>query len=66
VLVVVASKFLLVSGRVEEGHVSSFLEMVDRVLLSLFICLLVVCLESRGSILEVRWEHSLRAIDHEE
>ena len=37
VLVVVASKFLLVSGRVEEGHVSSFLELVDRIFLSLLI-----------------------------
>jgi len=36
-LVIVASKLLLVSGGVEEGHVSSFLELVDRILLSLLI-----------------------------
>ena len=47
VLVMIASKFLLVSCGVEKGHVSSFLELVDRVLSSLLICLLVVGLESR-------------------
>jgi len=33
----VASKLLLVSGGVEEGHVSRFLELVDRILSSLLI-----------------------------
>ena len=46
-LVVVALKLLLVSCRVEEGHVSSFVELVDRILSSLPICLLVVGFESR-------------------
>ena len=45
--VVVASELLLVSCRVEEGHGSSFFELVDRVLSSLLICLLVVGFESR-------------------
>ena len=66
VLVVVASKLLLVSGGVEEGHVLSFFELVDRVLSSLLVCLLVVSFESRGPILEVCWEHGLGAVDHEE
>jgi len=47
VFVVVASKLLLVPCCIEEGHVSSFLELVDRVLLSLLIRLLVVGFESR-------------------
>jgi len=46
-LVVIASKLLLVSCGVEEGHVSSFLELVDRVLSGFLISLLVVGLESR-------------------
>jgi len=47
VLVMVASKLLLVSCRVEEGHVSSFLELIDHVLLGFLDCLRVVCLETR-------------------
>jgi len=37
VLVVIASKHLLVSGGVEEGHVLSFLELVNRILSSLLV-----------------------------
>ena len=47
VLVVIASKLLLVPCEVEEGHVSSFLELVNRVISGLLICLLAVSLESR-------------------
>ena len=47
VLVVIASKLLLVSYGVQEGHVSSFLELVNCVLLGLLVCLFVVGLESR-------------------
>jgi len=45
--VVIASKLLLVSCGVEEGHVSSFLELVDCILSSFLVRLLVVGLESR-------------------
>jgi len=47
VLVVIALKLLLVSGGLEEGHVSSFLKLVDHVLSSLLIYLLVIGFESR-------------------
>jgi len=45
VLVMVASKLLLVSCRVEEGHVSSLLELVDCIFPCLLVGLLVICLE---------------------
>ena len=62
----IASKLLLVSGRVEEGHLSSFFALVDYVLSSILVCLLVVGFESRGPILEVCWEHGLGVVDYEE
>ena len=65
-LVVVASKLLLVPCRVEKDHVSSFFELIDHVLSSLLVFPLVVWFESRGPILEVCWKHGLRAIDQEE
>ena len=54
---------LLVASGMDDSHLTSLLEQVDRVLLSLHGSVLVEGLYSRGTMIEVRGQHCFSSID---
>ena len=64
--VVVPPQRLLVLGRVEEGNIARFIELIHGVLEGCLGSLFVVRPDPRRSIIEVSWKDSLETVDHEE
>jgi len=64
-MVVVSAQCLLVLGRVEEGNVVRFIELIHGILEGCLGSLLVVRSDPRCSIVEVGRDDSLRTVDHE-
>ena len=65
-MTVVPVQRLLVLGRVEEGNVAHFIELIHGVLEGRLGSLLIVRPNSQRSIVEVGWEDGLGTIDHDE
>ena len=63
---VVPSQRLLVLGRVEEGYIPCFVQLVHGVLVGCLGSLFIVCLDPWRSIVKVGWEDGLGTVDHEE
>ena len=63
---VVPSQRLLVLGRVEEGDIVGFIQLVHGILVGSLDSLFIVCPDPWRSIVEVGWEDGLRTIDYEE
>ena len=57
---------LLVLGRIEEGDVVSFIQLVHGIFMGCLGSLFIVCSNSWCSIVEVGGEDGLRTVDHEE
>ena len=64
-LAVLPSQCLLVLGRVEEGDITCFIQLVHGILMGCLGSLFMVCPDPWRSIVEVGWEDSPRTIDHE-
>ena len=62
----VPAESLLVASGVDDDHLISLLEQVDRILLSLHSLVLVEGLYSRGVMIEVGWQHCFGSICQEE
>ena len=56
---------LLVTSGVDDGRLTSLLEQVDRILLSLHGSVLVEGLYSWGTMIEVRWQHYFGSVCRE-
>ena len=62
----VPSQRLLVLGRMEEGDVAGFVQLVHGILMGCLGSLFVVCPNPWRSIVKVGWEDGLGTIDYEE
>ena len=57
---------LLLTSGVDDGRLTSLLEQVSRILLSLYGSVSIEGLYSRGTMIEVRWQHCFGSICQEE
>ena len=65
-MAMVLAQRLLVLGRVEEGNIACFIQLVHGILEGRLSSLFIICSDPWHSIVEVGWEDSLRTVDHED